>query len=120
MIQVAAPPVPPAPPGIPVIAFSDLSWVIHQLVPLLILVVVFVGVRWVFRSPIGEAIAERIRTRGAGRWGAGAAGGDAERVAALETQVSQLHSLVAELGERLDFAERLLAERRERKVGAGQ
>jgi len=34
--------------------------------------------------------------------------------------VSALDGQVAEMAERLDFAERLLAERRERKLGAGQ
>jgi TolA-binding protein len=41
-------------------------------------------------------------------------------VAGLEAQLSQLQGQVAELAERLDFAERMLAERRERKLGAGQ
>lgn len=116
MMQVAAPPLP-APPGFPVL---DLNFVINQVVPLVVLVVVFIGLRSLLRSPVGEAIADRIRARGAGRGGSGAATADAERVAALEAQVSQLHGQVAELGERLDFAERLLAERRERQVGAGQ
>jgi hypothetical protein len=35
-------------------------------------------------------------------------------------RVSQLQGQVSELAERLDFAERLLAERRERTLGAGQ
>jgi len=46
--------------------------------------------------------------------------GDDRRVAALEQQVSHLQGQVSELAERLDFAERMLAERRERKLGAGQ
>ena len=41
------------------------------------------------------------------------------RVAALEEQVNLLHGQVSELAERLDFAERLLAERRERKLSEG-
>ncbi|HEV2749746.1 MAG TPA: hypothetical protein VGV12_04370 [Gemmatimonadales bacterium] len=47
-------------------------------------------------------------------------GEDPQRVAALEQQVVQLQGQVSELAERLDFAERTLAERRERKLGAGQ
>src|SRR5205085_9801874 len=69
-------------------------------------------------SPVGEALAERIRQRSHGRWGA--AGEDPQRVAVLEEQVAQLQGQVSELAERLDFAERMLAERRERKLGAGQ
>ena len=108
MIQY--PPLPPAP---------DLNYVIHQLSPFVGLILMFVGVRWVLRSTgIGEAFAERIRQRSRGHWGA--AGEDPQRVAALEQQVSQLQGQVSELAERIDFAERMLAERRERKLGAGQ
>jgi len=82
----------------------DLNYVIHQLTPFVALILMFMGVRWVLRSPVGEALAERIRHRSPGRWAV--AGEDPQRV--------------AELAERLDFAERMLAERRERKLGAGQ
>jgi TolA-binding protein len=105
------PPMPPAPP-------VDPTFLVNQVMPLLVLMVVFVGIRWVFRSPVGEALAERIRSRVRGR--GGVAGEDASRVAGLEAQLSQLQGQVAELAERLDFAERMLAERRERKLGAGQ
>ena len=103
---------PPLPPGL------DLNLIVHQLVPIIGLVVLFVGLRWVFRSPVGEAFAERVRTRTQRRWGV--ADEDPERVEALEAQVSHLQGQVSELAERIDFAERMLAERRERKLGAGQ
>ena len=45
--------------------------------------------------------------------------GDDRRVAALEEQVSTLQGQLSELAERVDFAERMLAERRDRKIGAG-
>ena len=105
-------PPPPLPPGL------DLNLAVDQFVPIVALVVLFVGLRWLFRSPVGEALAERIRTRTQRRWGV--AGEDPQRVAALEGQVSQLQGQVSELAERIDFAERMLAERRERKLGAGQ
>jgi len=95
----------------------DPNFMLDQMMPVIALVVLFLGLRWVFRSPVGEAIAERIRMRARGRWGA--TGEDPQRVAALEEQVSHLQGQVSELAERLDFAERLLAERRERKLGAG-
>jgi len=41
-------------------------------------------------------------------------------VAALEQQIVQLQGQLSELAERLDFAERLLAGRRERRLSAGQ
>jgi len=87
------------------------------------------ALRWLLHTPLGEALAQRIRARGRER-GPGTAGradgsGDpphplaAEgRVAALEEQVGGLTSQVSELAERLDFAERLLAERRDRALGA--
>jgi hypothetical protein len=58
----------------------------------------------IFRSPLAEAFAERLAGRG-GR-GAGADGETQHRVEALEARV-------AELEERLDFAERLLARAKE-------
>ena len=95
----------------------DPNFMLDQMMPVIALVVLFLGLRWVFRSPVGEAIAERIRMRVRGRWGA--MGEDPQRVAVLEEQVSHLQGQVSELAERLDFAERLLAERRERRLGAG-
>ena len=110
-------PVPPLPPGL------DPNSVFNQVfAPMIaIVVVVLVGavtLRWIFRSPVGEALAERIRQRSVRRWGG--TGEDPQRVAALDAQLSQLQGQVSELAERLDFAERMLAERRERKLGAGQ
>src|SRR2546430_12253857 len=96
----------------------DLIYVIHEVWPFVGLILMFVGVRWVLRSPVGEALAERIRHRSPGRWAV--AGEDPQRVAALEEQVSHLQAQVGELAERLDFAERMLAERRRVQIGAGQ
>jgi hypothetical protein len=93
-------------------------FLVNQVSPLVALIVAFVGLRWVLRSPVGEALADRIRSRVRGR--GGLAGEDDHQLAALAEQVSQLQGQVGELAERLDFAERMLAERRERKLGAGQ
>lgn len=109
------------PPVIP--GGVDLDYVVRQLLPLIPLVVVLgVGgtiVRMLLRSPFGDALADRVRERTRRRSGL-APEGESPRVAALEQQVTQLHDQVSELAERLDFAERLLAERRERKLSAGQ
>ncbi len=120
----------PGPPGL------DPNVLINEVVaPLIgVVVVIVVGamaLRWLFRSPVGEALAERIRegSRRRRHWkGLGGewmdapaeAAADDRRVAALEERVSALDGQVAEMAERLDFAERLLAERRERKLSAGQ
>lgn len=104
---------PPPLPGL------DLNYVINQAMPLIALAVIavvgVVAVRVLSSTAIGDALAERIRrrTRRAG-------GGEDERVAALEHQVAELQGQISELAERLDFAERMLAERRERTLGAGQ
>ena len=107
---------PPPPPGL------DPNYVFSQVVPFVATVVMVVAVtvalRALFRTSVGEALAERIRQRTARRGGGTAE--DPQRVAALEAQLAQLRAQVSELAERVDFAERLLAERRERKLGAGQ
>src|SRR5437867_3558928 len=102
----------PPPPGL------DLNFLLDQAMPIVALIVLFIGLRWVLRTPVGEALAERIRIKVRGR-GVGT-GEEPQRVAALEEQVAQLQGQVSELAERLDFAERMLAERRERKLSAGQ
>lgn len=86
--------------------------------------------RWFFRSPMADAMAERMRQQARRRrhWkGFGGewidsppdeAGGD-ERTRALEERLNQVEGQLAEMAERLDFAERLLAERRREQLGAG-
>lgn len=106
---------PPQPALDPNFAFLQvLEWV----GPIAMLTVIVFGLRWVFRSPVGEALAERIRT--GRRWRHGVGGESAEHVAALEAQVAALRTEVSELAERVDFTERVLAERREPRLGAGQ
>lgn len=121
MLQNPVPPVivtTPMPPG-----GVDPNFLVSQITPLIAVVVgltAFVLVaRWFFHSPIGEAIAEGIRLRRRRRYGL-EGDSDEPRVAALEEQVRLLTSQVSEMGERLDFAERLLAGSRERRVRAGE
>jgi hypothetical protein len=111
------PPMPPMP--------VDPNYLVSQIIPLiggLAAMVLFALVaRWFFHSPIAESIAEGIRMRRRRRWGnTGESGGDEPRVAALEEQVRLLSTQLSELGERLDFTERILAGSRERRVGAGE
>jgi hypothetical protein len=106
----------PMPPGL------DPNFVFNQLMPLIAVVVVgalaVFGLRLLFRTPVGEAIAQRIRS--------GARGGhrpDPEMEhfrAEAEGRMLRLEEQVADLTERLDFSERLLIERRGRQLGAGQ
>jgi hypothetical protein len=98
----------------------DFNFIATQVTDIVATVLVFVGVlivaRWVFRSPIAEAIGERIR-RGR-RGGGGALPEEQEdRLARLEGDLGALHGQLTEVQERLDFAERLLAERRRDQLG---
>ncbi|MGH7674193.1 MAG: hypothetical protein ACREMV_02885 [Gemmatimonadales bacterium] len=100
----------------------DPNFLIGQLIPLVgtfgFFVLVALVLRWFFRSPVGEALAERIRARTRQRMGdAGVT--DDRRVHALEEQVRHLQDQLTELGERVDFAERVLAEQRAQRLGAG-
>ena len=123
MLQTPTAPViaqtPPPMPTIPV----DPNLIVDQVVPLVGVIVIGVMLvltaRWFFHSPIGEAIAEGIRLRRRRRYGLAADGADEPRVAALEEQVRLLTAQVGELGERLDFTERMLATQAQRRVGAG-
>jgi hypothetical protein len=72
-------------------------------------------------SPVGRAVAERIRRQG------GAALSEDVRTeldglrADLVGEVQQLRTELSELGERMDFAERLLAKQRDgQRIGPGQ
>ena len=121
--QATTPPVivqtPPPLPTIPM----DPNLVVNQIVPLVGIIVgmvalVFVA-RWFFHSPIGEAIAEGIRLRRRRRYGLPGDGADESRVAVLEEQVRLLTAQVGELGERLDFTERMLATQRNARIGTG-
>ena len=119
MSQVLAPMPPPQIPFDPNFLTSQ---IMNSLEGLITAVAVVFVARWFFRSPIAEAIAEGIRLRRRRRWGtAGELTGESEsHVAALEERVGVLSEQVSELGERLDFAERMLAGRGERRLGAGQ
>jgi hypothetical protein len=118
MIQQA--PIPP-PPGV------DPNFLISQLIPLIgavaALIVGGVVLYAFFKSDLATAIAERIRAGIHRRkhWkGLDGTTGDESMLSQLEEQVGQLQGQVAELAERLDFAERLLAQKRERTLRAGE
>ncbi len=63
---------------------------------------------FILRGPIGRALADRIGKR------AGTA--DEARMEQLDQEVQELRAELAEVHERLDFAERLLAQERERQA----
>ncbi len=125
--MMQGPVIAPPPPGF------DPTFLVTRLAPIaglvVVVVVLVVGVRWLFGTVVGDALAERIRqgSRRRRHW-KGFGGewsdtpeteGESAPVAGLEEQVHLLNTQVSELAERLDFAERMLAERREPKLGAG-
>ena len=65
-----------------------------------------------FKSDLAAALAERIR----GRKKTSGDAVDAEHVVELEQRVTEMQGQIAEMAERLDFAERLLAQKRERAL----
>src|SRR3989449_11222767 len=71
----------------PVLPGPDLNYLIHQVSPFVGLILMFVGVRWLLRSPVGEAFAERVRQRSLGRWGV--AGEDPRRGAGVGGEVAR-------------------------------
>jgi len=100
---------PPPPPMLP---FDP-----NQLIPLIGAIggMVITGiVLWsFFKSDIARALAERIRGR---KRSMELEGDEAPHVAELEQRVSDMQGQIAEMAERLDFAERLLAQKRERSL----
>ena len=102
------------PPGL------DPNYVFSQLVPLVgvisVILVGSIGLRWIFKSPVGEALAQRIRE---GRGGKRSIPADDRSLKEMEERVSHLQEQVGELAERLDFTERMLTAQRERNLGPG-
>jgi hypothetical protein len=110
----------------PVIPFDP-----NQLIPLIGMIGGFVVAGVVlyafFKSDLAAAMAERIRAgkhrrkkwKGlGGEWTDTPAEGlaDADHVVELEQRVTDMQGHIAEMAERLDFAERLLAQKRERSL----
>jgi F0F1-type ATP synthase membrane subunit b/b' len=74
------------------------------------LVALAFGLAKIFTGPIGAALAERIRGRPAA--GDPALAGEVEELRGRLGEVENLRDRLAEVEERLDFAERLLAQAR--------
>lgn len=108
----------PAPDLPPIIPFDP-----NQLIPLIGMIgaMVIAGiVLWgFFKSDLAAAMAERIRSKIHRRKGwsdTPADGIEAGHAAELEQRVIDMQGQIAEMAERLDFAERLLAQKRERSL----
>jgi hypothetical protein len=113
LLQVPAPPVPPPLPQLPspeVIIGGGPSP--EQLLVALGGVAVIIGM--IVLGPVGRAIADGLRHAFGVRRGA-----DPAELGALREEIAALRHQVAELEERQDFAERLLAQARERGLLSG-
>src|SRR2546425_7078288 len=86
----------------PVLPGPDLNYLIHQVSPFVGLILMFVGVRWLLRSPVGEAFAERVRQRSLGRWGV--AGEDPRRGGPVGGQGARLRGAGSPAPARLGFS----------------
>ena len=72
-------------------------------------------------SPIGRALADRIRGKSATPAGGEVRTELAEHKEALDQELEAVRREVAELAERMDFAERLLAKNRDgQRIGPGR
>jgi len=78
-----------------------------EIAPFLVPMTLFVSAAavFIFRGPLGKAIGERIAGRGV-------EGQDSLEAEALHGEIEELRYRLAELEERLDFTERLLAQNR--------
>lgn len=113
LIQVPTPPTPPTLPDFPAPdIFLGGGPNTETLVIALVAATVMVGI--VFLGPVGRAIADGIRHLLGARKGA-----ESAELEPLREEVAALQHRVAELEERQDFAERLLAQARERGLLAG-
>jgi hypothetical protein len=107
----------------------DFPWVVPAIAACVALALIG---KWFFQSPVADALAERIRTSGrrrkhwkglGGEWHDEPLDGpalDDRRAAELDDRLTTLTAQVSELAERLDFAERVLAEKRAPQLGAGR
>ena len=113
MLQVPVPPVPPTPPSFPSpeIIFTG-GPTTEELLIALVGAAVIIGM--IALGPVGRAIADGLRHAFGVRRGA-----DPAELGVLQEEIAVLRHQVAELEERQDFAERLLAQARERGLLAG-
>ena len=109
-------PIATGPPGV------DVDTIINSLTPLVLgivgLVVVGVVLYRFFKSDLAAAIAERIRAgvRRKRSKETPTEAIDGSQVVELQHNVIEMRGQIAELAERLDFAERVLAQKRERSL----
>ena len=109
MLQI---PPPTPPPSLPEVVIAGGGPTTEQLLIMVAGAAVIIGI--LVLGPVGRALADGIRHLLGGRKAA-----DAPELAALREEMAALQHRLAELEERQDFAERLLAQARERGLLSG-
>ncbi len=82
---------------------------------LFLAVAIIVCARWFFRSDLSDAVGEALRAKHGGGVDPSLAQRFEELTERLDDEMSEIRNEVAELGERVDFAERLLTNMRQRE-----
>jgi hypothetical protein len=116
------------PPAFPQIPFDWLRFLDNDVTPLLGVIIVGVGIvlalRMIMKSPVGEAMAERIRRKTNLKYGdAGTLSGEqtAAQLDGVQDQLNRIEAHLAEVNERLDFTERILAKQKDpNALGSGR
>ncbi len=78
-------------------------------------VAIIVCARWFFRSDLSDAMAESVRSKNAGGIDPALSERIEELADRMEDEMGALRNEVMELGERVEFAERLLTNVRQRE-----
>lgn len=121
LLQQSPPPAPPAPPDLPVVVQTPEvllpPWLTLPPQVTLLIALGFIAGCTIVLLPLMRALARRIEGRHATSDPALQA--EVEQLRSRLGEVEHLQQRVAELEERVDFAERLLAQRREPERLAG-
>jgi hypothetical protein len=115
------------PPAIPQVPFDWNLFANDTLAPIVLTVVVGIGLvlalRVIMKSPVGEAMAERIRRKTNLKYGepTGLSGEQtAIQLDGFQDQLSRIEGHLAEMNERLDFTERVLTKKDPNAIGPGR
>ncbi|UCG87348.1 MAG: hypothetical protein JSW71_02035 [Gemmatimonadota bacterium] len=81
---------------------------------LFLAVALIICARWFFRSELSDAVAQSLRSKHRGEFEPEMAERIEELAERLDEELAQLRGEITELGERMDFTERVLVEVRQR------
>jgi hypothetical protein len=82
---------------------------------LFLAVAIIICARWFFRSDLSDAVGEALRSKHGGSLNPGLAERLDELADRMDVEIGELRNEVMELGERVEFTERLLTNVRQRE-----